>query len=184
MTTTTEPIRPQLTQLRWPVRTERLALRPATWDDLLATWDFRRREDVAQWLTPAPATLSEYRPLFLDCESLAKSMVIELDGGVIGDLMLSVEYAWAQTEVSDQGRGARVELGWVLHPDHAGRGYATEAVRALLRVAFEDLGVCRVTANCFTDNVASWRLMERVGMRRETHAIQDALHRSGQWLDS
>ena len=42
----------------------------------------------------------------------------------------------------------------------------------------------RVTANCFTDNVASWRLMERVGMRRETHAIQDALHRSGQWLDS
>ena len=99
MTTTTEPIRPQLTQLRWPVRTERLALRPATWDDLLATWEFRRREDVAQWLTRAPVTLSEYRPLFLDCESLAKSMVIELDGGVIGDLMLSVEYAWAQTEV-------------------------------------------------------------------------------------
>ena len=84
---------------------------------------------------------------------------------------------------SDQGRGARAELGWVLHPDHAGRGYATEAVRALLRVAFEDLGVCRVTANCFTDNVASWRLMERVGMRLETNAIQETLHRSGQWLD-
>ena len=184
MTTTTEPTRPTLTQLRWPVRTERLSLRPASWDDLATTWEFRRRDDVARWLTRAPATLSEYRPLFLDPASLAKSLVIELDGEVIGDLMLSVEDAWGQAEVADQGRGAQADLGWVLHPDHAGRGYATEAVRALLRVAFEDLGVRRITANCFTDNVASWRLMERVGMRRETHAIQDALHRSGRWLDS
>ena len=182
--TTTQPARPKLTQLRWPVRTERLSLRPATGDDLVTTWEFRRRDDVAQWLTRAPTCMAEYRPLFLDRDSLAKSLVIELDGNVIGDLMLSVEDAWGQAEVAHQGSGVQADLGWVLHPDHAGRGYATEAVRALLRVAFEDLGVRRVTANCFTDNVASWRLMERVGMRRETHAVQDALHRSGQWLDS
>jgi RimJ/RimL family protein N-acetyltransferase len=40
-----------------------------------------------------------------------------------------------------------------------------------------------VTANCFADNVASWRLMERVGMRRELHAVRESLHRSGKWLD-
>ena len=182
--TTTEPTSRQLTQLRWPVHTERLSLRPATWNDLAPTWEFRSRDDVAQWLTRAPATVAEYRPLFLDRTSLAKSLVIELDGHVIGDLMLSVGDAWGQAEVADQARGAQADLGWVLHPDRAGHGYATEAVRELLRVAFEDLGVRRVTATCFTDNVASWRLMERVGMRRETHAIQDALHRSGQWLDS
>jgi RimJ/RimL family protein N-acetyltransferase len=182
--TTTEPTRPQLAQLRWPVRTERLSLRPATWNDLAPTWEFRRRDDVAQWLTRAPATISEYRPLFLDRTSLAKSLVIELDGHVIGDLMLAVEDAWGQAEVAEEGRGAQADLGWVLHPDHGGRGYGTEAVRELLRIAFKDLGVRRVTANCFTDNVPSWRLMERVGMRRETHAVQDALHRSGQWMDS
>lgn len=184
MTATTASIRPTLTHLRWPLRTERLSLRPASREDLAATWEFRRRDDVARWLTRAPATLSEYRPLFLDPASLGKSLVIELNGEVIGDLMLSVEDAWGQAEVADQGRGAQADLGWVLRPDHAGRGYATEALRELLRVAFEDLGVRRVTANCFTANVASWRLMERVGMRRETHAIRDALHRSGQWLDS
>ena len=180
----TEPARPTLAQLQWPVRTQRLTLRPATWNDLASTWEFRRRDDVAQWLTRAPSTLGEYRPLFLDRDSLAKSLVIELDGDVIGDLMLSVEDAWGQAEVATQGQGKQADLGWVLHPYFAGRGYATEAVCALLRVAFEDLGVRRVTANCFTANVASWRLMERVGMRRETHAIQDALHRDGQWLDS
>ncbi len=56
-------------------------------------------------------------------------------------------------------------------------------MRRLIRLCFEDLALRRVTANCFADNVASWRLMERVGMRREVHTVRDSLHRSGQWLD-
>jgi RimJ/RimL family protein N-acetyltransferase len=52
-----------------------------------------------------------------------------------------------------------------------------------MRICFEDLGLHRVIALCFADNVASWRLMERVGMRRETHTIRDSLHRSLGWLD-
>ena len=97
--------------------------------------------------------------------------------------MLRREDAWAQPEVADRARGAQAELGWVLDPAHTGHGYATEAVRELLRHAVEDLGVHRVTANCFLDNDASWRLMERVGLRRETHAVRESLHRSGRWLD-
>ena len=111
------------------------------------------------------------------------TIVVELEGEVIGDLMLRLEDAWAQAEVADQARGVQAELGWVLHPDHAGHGYATEAVRELIRICFEDLGLRRVTAECFADNVASWRLMERVGMRREAHTVRDSLHRSGAWLD-
>ncbi|HEX8767440.1 MAG TPA: GNAT family protein, partial [Jatrophihabitans sp.] len=48
---------------------------------------------------------------------------------------------------------------------------------------FTDLGLRRVTANCFADNEASWRLMERVGMRRELYTVRESLHRSGEWLD-
>ncbi len=40
-----------------------------------------------------------------------------------------------------------------------------------------------MTANCFAANDASWRLMERVGMRRELHTVRESLHRSGQWPD-
>jgi RimJ/RimL family protein N-acetyltransferase len=98
--------------------------------------------------------------------------------------MLRVEDAWAQAEVAGQARDTQAELGWVLDPAYTGHGYATEAVRELLRYCFQDLGVHRVTANCFLDNHTSWRLMERVGMRRELHAVRDSLHRTGQWLDT
>ena len=40
-----------------------------------------------------------------------------------------------------------------------------------------------MVANCFADNTSSWRLMERLGMRRELHTVNESLHRSGQWLD-
>jgi RimJ/RimL family protein N-acetyltransferase len=172
-----------LDAVAWPVRTERLLLRRALAQDAEATWAYRRRPEVSRWITQAPATLEEYREYFGKPERLAKTLIAERDGAVVGDLMLLVEDAWAQAEVRDQARRVQAELGWSLHPDSTGRGYATEAVRELIRRCFEDLGLRRVTANCFADNVASWRLMERVGMRRELYAVRESLHRSGQWLD-
>jgi RimJ/RimL family protein N-acetyltransferase len=172
-----------LDPISWPVRTQRLSLRPVTSDDLEATWRFRQLDAVSRWITRAPQTLEAYRPQFEDPASMAKTIVVELDGEIIGDLMLAVEDAWAQAEVVDQAKGVQAELGWVLDPAHAGRGYATEAVRELLRLCFEELGLRRVIAQCFADNEPSWRLMERVGMRREQHTVRDSLHRSGEWLD-
>jgi RimJ/RimL family protein N-acetyltransferase len=174
--------------LERPLRTERLTLRSATPQDVELTWAYRRLDSANEWLTGAPADVDAYRAVFLEPARLASTVVVERDGEagpvVIGDLMLKREDAWAQTEVVDQARGAQVELGWVLDPRWTGQGYATEAVRELLRYCFEELGARRAVAGCFLDNDASWRLMERVGMRRETHAVRDALHRSGAWLDS
>ncbi|MBB2946580.1 RimJ/RimL family protein N-acetyltransferase [Actinoplanes lutulentus] len=172
-----------LTAVTWPLRTDRLSLRPATTGDTGATWHFRRRADVSHWITRASATLDDHRTWFEAPETLARTLVIEHSGAVIGDLMVKIEDAWAQTEIAEEARSVHAELGWVLDPDHAGHGYATEAVRELLRLCFEDLGLRRVTAVCFADNEASWRLMERVGMRREFHTVRDSLHRSGEWLD-
>jgi RimJ/RimL family protein N-acetyltransferase len=171
-----------------PLRTERLTLRPATAADAEPTWRYRRLDSVNEWLTRGPSDLAAYRALFGDPTRLAAAVIVALghdaEAPVIGDFMLRREDAWAQADVAEQARGTQAELGWVLDPAHTGHGYATEAVRELLRYAFEDLGVRRVTANCFADNDTSWRLMERVGMRRELHAVGDALHRSGRWLDS
>jgi len=173
----------RLGEITWPVRTERLSLRPAVVADVDATWRIRRIDSVVQWLTAAPKDREEYRARFEDPGRLAKTLVVELDGEVIGDLMLAIEDAWAQAEVADRARGVQAELGWCIDPAYRGRGYATEAVRALVRLCFEDLGLRRVTANCFADNVGSWRLMERLGMRRELHTRRESLHRSGEWLD-
>ena len=167
----------------WPLRTERLLLRPAVVEDAESTWRFRRLETVSRWLTSAPGSLAEYRSQFTEPVSLAKSLVIELDGAVIGDLMVAVGNGWAQAEVVDRASAVQADLGWVLHPGFHGHGLATEAVEEVLRVCFVDLGLRRVTAGCFAANEASWRLMERVGLRREVHTLRESLHRSGEWLD-
>lgn len=174
---------PSLTAVDWPVRTARLTIRPATADDAEATWRIRRIPEVSHWLTRTADDRERYTRNFADPDRLSKTLVIERDGVVVGDLMLLVEDAWAQAEVADQAHGVQAELGWVIDPAHAGQGYATEAAAALLRICFEDLGLRRVTAQCFADNVASWRLMEKLGMRRETHTVRESLHRSGAWLD-
>jgi RimJ/RimL family protein N-acetyltransferase len=171
-----------LATIGWPVHTARLLLRPATPDDAEAAWTYPRLESVNYWLSGAADTFEQYRAVFENPVRLAKTLIVELQGVVIGDLMLAVEDAWAQAEVAEQARGVQAELGWSFHPDYTGRGYATEAVRELIRICFTDLGLRRVTANCFADNVASWRLMERVGMRREAYTVRDSLHRSGEWL--
>lgn len=173
----------KLDQVDWPLHTARLTIRPPQRSDLEATWRIRSDESVSRWITTAPGTLEEYRKQFEKPERLAKTLVVELGGRVIGDLMLAVEDAWSQTEVADQAKDVQAELGWCLDPAQQGHGYATEAVEALIRVCFEDLGLRRVTANCFADNESSWRLMERVGMRREMHTVSESLHRSGAWLD-
>jgi RimJ/RimL family protein N-acetyltransferase len=167
----------------WPLRTERLTIRPAVAGDAAATWAFRRLPEVAEWITHAPADFAAYAEHFAVPERLASTLLIERDGEVVGDLMLRVEDAWSQGEIAEQAVGRQAELGWCVAPGHRGQGYGTEAVRALLGACFEQLGVHRVVALCFTDNTASWRLMERIGMRREAHTVRDSLHRSGVWLD-
>lgn len=169
--------------VEWPVRTLRLTIRPAVPGDVEPTWGFRRLPSVGQWMTSSPSSLEEYRGQFEVPDRLAKTLIIELDGVVIGDLMLAIEDAWSQTEVKDRARGVQAELGWCLSPEYGGHGYATEAVIELMRICFDDLGLRRVKADCFADNLASWRLMERVHMRRELHTVRESLHRSGRWLD-
>jgi RimJ/RimL family protein N-acetyltransferase len=177
------PVSSSLDALKWPVHTDRLLIRPAQPGDADATWRFRRLDEVSRWITRAPTTFEDYRKRFEDPDSLGKTLIVERDGEVIGDLMLQIEDAWAQAEVADQARGVQAELGWVLHPDQSGKGHATEAVAELIRICFEELGLRRVTANCFAANESSWRLMERLGMRREISTVRDSLHRSGEWLD-
>ncbi|MGA9748624.1 MAG: GNAT family protein [Nocardioides sp.] len=180
-----EPATPASPALRRPLRTPRLTLRAAALTDAEPTWTYRQDDDVNEWLTGTPDTYDGYLTQFGDPDRLATTVIVERhDGTLVGDFMLRRQDAWAQSDVATQAAGQEVELGWVLDPAHTGHGYATEAVEELLRHSFENLRAHRAIASCFTTNHASWRLMERLGMRREAHTRRDALHRSGQWLDS
>jgi RimJ/RimL family protein N-acetyltransferase len=171
-----------LDTVAWPLRTSRLSLRRATTADADDMWAYRRLDVVSRWGSWHPADRDDWEAIL--APRLRDLLVIELDGRVVGDLMVKVEDGWAQREVRDRARGVQAELGWTLHPAVTGRGYASEAVREVLRLCFEDLGLRRVTADAFAANEASCRVAERVGMRRETYAVAESLHRSLGWVDA
>ena len=170
----------------WPVRTDRLSIRPCTTDDLDAVWGYRRLPEVNEWLGRAPATREAFRTVYSDPERLANTYVIELaepEPRIIGDIMIHIEDGWAQAEVLDAAKDVQAELGWALDPAYARRGYAFEAVSGVIDTCFGTLGLRRVHAGCFTANEPSWRLMEKLGMRREEASRKSGLHRSGEWMD-
>lgn len=78
------------------------------------------------------------------------------------------------------------ELGWILRKDMWRNGYTTEAAHALMRFGFEQLGLHRITARCNADNTASFRVMEKLRMRREAHFRSACYERVGdrkEWTD-
>lgn len=80
-------------------------------------------------------------------------------------------------------------VGYVFHPAHGGVGYATEATRAVVDHCFRAEGAHRVVARCDPRNAPSWRLLDRLGMRREGHERRCASFRGGadgapEWHDA
>lgn len=59
------------------------------------------------------------------------------------------------------------EVGWILHRDYWKQGYCTEMGQALLKFGFEELNLRRIIAYCDFENIGSYRVMEKIGMRRE-----------------
>jgi RimJ/RimL family protein N-acetyltransferase len=75
------------------------------------------------------------------------------------------------------------EIGWVFHPAYHNHGYATEAALAVLAYSFDTLGLHRVIATCQPENIASYRVMEKLGMRREGWFRQCIARSDGSWWD-
>lgn len=178
----------------YPVRTTRLHLRPLREDDVEDVVAYRGRSDVCRWVPFEPMSRSEVLDRIrsslgqLAQEGQALTAGVELPaaeapdvavdgqpdrrGIVIGDVVL----IWRSRE------HATGEIGYVFHPDYSGQGFATEAVRALLDIAFGTYGLHRVTARIDARNLASVRLAERVGMRQEAHLVENEWFK-GAWSD-
>lgn len=166
----------------WPVTRGDLTLREATAEDVegIAVW--RGDPRVTRWTVHTPVDPDELRLALLGGRDGATdhSCVVELDGEVValGHLELVDDGAHVQTP-----RGVEALIGCVVRPDRWGRGIATTVARALVDVAFEALGVRRVKAYCYRDNLASVRVLEAVGMRREEHGVEDTWHAQHGWVD-
>ena len=167
-------------KLASPIETERLLLRPYRPQDYAALFAMQSRPDVARYLYWEPRTAEEVRgslekkiwatEIAGEGDVLALAAVLRETGQVVGDFVL-----WLASAEHQQG-----EIGYIIHPDHKGNGYATEGARALLRVAFRDLGVHRVVGKIDSRNAASARVLEHLGMRREAHLVENEFVK-GEW---
>jgi ribosomal-protein-alanine N-acetyltransferase len=75
------------------------------------------------------------------------------------------------------------EVWYKLFPDHWGKGYATEALKELLRFAFKDMNLHRIEAGCAIGNTGSIKVLEKAGMIREGHK-RKILPIRGEWIDN
>jgi RimJ/RimL family protein N-acetyltransferase len=164
----------------YPLRTARLLLRPfdpapdvdavhayASRADVCRyiPWVPRTRAEVAQWLPERPSTM-------VAGGSIGLAVVDRAGGCLVGDVVLM----WN----GPQHRGG--EIGYVVNPEYAGRGYATEAAGALLDLAFGDLALHRVVARVDARNTASAAVVRRLGMRQEAHLRENEWFK-GEWTD-
>lgn len=154
------------------IRTARLTLRRATWGDLDAMHRvFSHPAAMRYWSRPEHETVEETRRWMSDLVDPGPDsvdFVVEYDGEVIGKAG-----AWQLPEV-----------GFILHPDHWGKGLAREAMEAViahLEAAFPKLPA--LTAEVDPRNAASLRLLHRLGFQ-ETHRAERTLLWKDEWCDS
>ena len=161
------PLAPSL-----PVRTPRLVLRAFRPDDLEPLLAIHGDPEVVRYVPYGPRDRDQVTEMLarktggtvVREEGQRLELAVELagDGTLVGDVMLFLRSVEDET----------LDLGYVFAPGHGGRGYATEAVRALLDLAFRELGARRVAARVDTRNTASRRLLERLGVRQEAHLVE------------
>lgn len=164
------------------IRTERLRLRTFRPEDIDRLADWQSRPEVSRFLYWEPRSCAEAETalarrmtetrLATDDDCLALAVERREDGLLLGDASV-----WLRSALHRQ-----VEIGYVFHPDAGGKGYATEAARALLALAFDDLRAHRVFARLDARNTASAALLRRLAMRQEAHFRESEIFK-GAWGD-
>ena len=159
--------------------TERLILRPFEGKDAQPFSDYRSDPEVARyqgWETPFTVSQAS---AFIHAMQLAQP-------GKAGEwYQLAIQHKASGTLLGDCGfytlthAPRQAEIGYTLARSFQRQGYAAEAVTRLLDYLFDDLDLHLVRANCDVDNLASIRLLERLGFRREEHRIESWWSKSG-----
>ena len=148
------------------LQTERLVLRPFEHTDAPAFHAYMSDPDAMRLTSMLPISLE-----------LAQEIVDRIVASQVGTAAPPTSFAIALQSGGpligncrlgrDEDEREVADVAYFLNPRHWRQGYATEAVRALIDYGFERLGLRRVYAVCVPENVASRRVMEKVGMRAE-----------------
>lgn len=168
---------------RWfPLETERLALREISSADEGDVHEYASDPEVSRFECWGPNTVEVTREVVQGWlkqqeqwprEEVNLAVELKSERRLIGVFTLRAKIDESQT----------AEFGFAFNRSYWNRGYATEAARTVVGTAFQRLRLHRVWAGCDTRNVGSYRVMEKLGMRREAHFVKDVWQKH-EWRDS
>lgn len=168
-------------RLVYPFTTERLVIRALTTDDIERHHLMLSDPEVVRYLYFGPfdrdaAYEHLARRSMVDLPSEGKwinfGVEVKDEGVLIGELAMGF--------ISETHE--HYEVGYVFDPAYSGHGYATEGTAMIVELAFSGLGAHRVSGRLDAQNTASARVLERLGMRREAHFLENEFVK-GEWTD-
>lgn len=146
------------------LETERLILRPFEENDFEAVHSYASIAENIQYMVWGPNEESHTKAFIsqaiakskeISCSNYQYAAVLKSSGKLIGACDIAI---WGEDEAG---------IGWILHRDYWKQGFGTEMGSRILEFGFEELRLHRIVAHCDTENYGSYRVMERIGMRRE-----------------
>ena len=164
------------------IATERLVLREFGQEDWRAVLDYQRDPLYLRfypWKDRSEAEVRDFVEMFCGWQTeqprrrFQLAIVLREDGRLIGNcgIRRKIDNDW------------EADLGYELAPQYWGCGYATEAGRAMVDFGFRELGLRRISSWCIADNIASVRVLERLGFGNEGRLTRNEYFK-GQWWDT
>ena len=153
------------------IQTPRLIIRPFQEQDCDSLFEYLSDPGIYKYEPSEPITLDEARKLTLERSRSMIFWAVELRDTqkMVGHLYFQ------QTEPQEF---LTWELGYIFNPRYQNKGYATESAAALIRYGFDHWGIHRVMAHCNPENIASWRVLEKIGMQREGYFRSNAFFKT------
>jgi RimJ/RimL family protein N-acetyltransferase len=172
----------QTMDLWFPIETERLLLRELRAADEDHIHEYASDPEVVRLMIWGPNTREATRE-FLDRALQAQTQWPRADVGLAIELKSEHRMIGSIGLRMKDGTNHTADIGYVLNRKYWRNGYMTESARAVLDVAFKQLKLHRVWATCDIRNGASYRVMEKLGMRREGTFVKNAMEK-GEWRDT
>jgi ribosomal-protein-alanine N-acetyltransferase len=164
------------------ISTERLVIRPFQKSDYQDLYEYLSLPETYRFETGKPISLNKAKKF---CKERAKgtnfwAATLKDSKKLIGHISL---FAAGPKFLRTW------EIGYIFNPSFQNKGYASEAAQAIIKYAFTELGAHRIVGHCSPDNIPSWKVLEKCGMKREGLLKKNFLLRNDTsgypiWLDS
>lgn len=142
------------------LETERLIIRRFCNKDWKDLYEYLSEEKVVKYEPYGPKSIEECKEeaIYRSSSKAFFAVCLKENSKLIGNVYF---------EQQEPNEFLTFEIGYVFNPAYYGKGYATEACKRVMKYGFEDLGAHRIFARCNPHNTPSWKLMERLNMRKE-----------------